>query len=162
VLILDEPASGLDPRARIELKRLLLELKAAGKTILVSSHILAELADYCTTVGLMHQGQLLFCGPIDSLTQQFHPVRRVHIRVVDSPEPALRLLESSSGVRWLATEDRTISCEVEASDVDLANLLRELVLQGARIYSFTEEQPSLEDLFLRATNSTNFSPRERR
>jgi len=162
VLILDEPASGLDPRARIELKRLLLELKAAGKTILVSSHILAELADYCTTVGLMHQGQLLFCGPIDSLTQQFHPVRRVHIRVVDSPEPALRLLESSSGVRWLATEDRTISCEVEASDVDLANLLRELVLQGARIYSFTEEQPSLEDLFLRATYSTNFSPRERR
>jgi len=79
----------------------------------------------------------------------------VSVRVVDSAEPAVRLLESCPQIRWIAAEDRAISFEVEASDQDLANLLRELVLQGVRICSFTEEEPSLEDLFLRVTNSAS-------
>jgi ABC-2 type transport system ATP-binding protein len=153
VLILDEPASGLDPKARIELKRLLLELKAAGKTILISSHILAELADWSTTIGIIHQGRLLFCGPMDLVARHLRPTRRLTIRFADSPEAAQEVLESWPGIRWMVPQDRSISAELECNDEQLANLLRELVLRGCRVCSFTEEEPSLEDIFLMATAS---------
>lgn len=153
VLILDEPASGLDPRARIELKRLLLELKEAGKTILISSHILAELADWSTTVGIIHRGRLLLCGPLHVVAQRLRPVRRVHIRFGREADTVLRAIESMPRLRWVLPQDGAITFEFEGTDEDLAGLLRTLVSAEVPVYSFAEEEPSLEDIFLLATGS---------
>lgn len=151
VLILDEPASGLDPKARIELKRLLLELKAAGKTILISSHILAELADWATTVGIIHRGRLLLRGPIQLVAQQLRPVRRIHIRFSGEPARVVQIVESVPGIRWLLPQDGALTAELEAGNDQLAELLRRLVQEGIDVYNFSEEEPSLEEIFLLAT-----------
>ncbi len=153
VLILDEPASGLDPRARIELRRLLLELKDAGKTILISSHILAELADWSTTVGIIHRGKLLLKGPLPVVAQQLRPVRRVHIRFGRDAGTVLQAIESMPRLRWVLPQNGVVTFEFEGSDEDLAGLLRRLVSSEVPIYSFAEEEPSLEDIFLLATGS---------
>src|SRR6185436_15148358 len=83
VLLLDEPASGLDPRARIEIRELLKELRRMGKTIIISSHILPELADLCNKVGVIERGELLFHGPITEIIKRAKMGTRVEIRVVD-------------------------------------------------------------------------------
>ncbi|HEV3120291.1 MAG TPA: ABC transporter ATP-binding protein, partial [Isosphaeraceae bacterium] len=94
VLILDEPAAGLDPRARLEMKALLTELKGMGKTILVSSHILSELADFCTSIGIIERGKLLVAGSIQEIQRQLraHRVLRVHVldQSIDRAESILR------------------------------------------------------------------------
>src|SRR5438034_8123360 len=81
LLLLDEPASGLDPRARIEMRELLKELKRMGKTILISSHILTELADFCNTIGIIEQGKLLVSGPVEAITKELHGGRVVEVQV---------------------------------------------------------------------------------
>ncbi|MCS7237041.1 MAG: ABC transporter ATP-binding protein [Thermoguttaceae bacterium] len=153
VLILDEPASGLDPKARIELKRLLLELRAAGKTILISSHILAELADWATTVGIIHKGRLLLRGPLRVVAQHLRPVRRIHIRFSSDPEKVIRIVESIPGVRWVLPQDGAVTAELEAGDSQLADLLRKLVKEDVQVFNFAEEEPSLEEIFLLATGA---------
>ena len=83
VLILDEPASGLDPRARLEMKALLNELRRMGKTILISSHILSELADFCTSIGIIERGKLLAAGSIQEIQQQIRSHRVLKVRLLD-------------------------------------------------------------------------------
>src|SRR6476659_10828240 len=100
VLILDEPASGLDPRARLEVKALLNELKGMGKTILVSSHILSELADFCTMIGIIERGKLLAAGPIQEIQRQLRAHRVLKVRVLDeSTARAAAVLHDDPHVR---------------------------------------------------------------
>src|SRR3954464_13753735 len=100
VLILDEPASGLDPRARLEMKALLNELRGMGKTILVSSHILSELADFCTSIGIIERGKLLAAGSIQEIQRTLRSHRVVKVRVLDeSVELAKSLMNEDEGVR---------------------------------------------------------------
>src|ERR1700692_1309865 len=94
VLILDEPSSGLDPRARLEVKALLKELRRMGKTILISSHILTELADCCTSIGIIERGQLLMHGPIDEVYRRIRRNRIVEIRPMDNFDRALSIVRS--------------------------------------------------------------------
>jgi ABC-2 type transport system ATP-binding protein len=94
LLLLDEPASGLDPRARIEIKELIRELGAMGKIVLVSSHILPELADFCNKIGIIEKGELLVWGPVDEIIARLQPARVLQIRVLDDPEPLANYLES--------------------------------------------------------------------
>jgi len=130
VLILDEPASGLDPRARVELRNLLVELKDLGKTIVVSSHILAELEEMCTEIGIMEGGQLLATGPPRTIREQLGGLRTLEVRFADG------------------TQERF---EVTDEAAQLA-LLRRLVTEEHRdVLEFTETGGGLEDLFLRIT-----------
>ena len=97
VLLLDEPASGLDPRARIEIRELLKELRRMGKTIIISSHILHELAELCTTVGIIEQGELLFHGTLEEVVRRARMGTRVHIRVLEQQDLAAQLLGKHAG-----------------------------------------------------------------
>ena len=110
VLILDEPASGLDPRARLEVKALLKELRAMGKTILISSHILTELADCCTSIGIIERGQLLLHGPIDTVYRQIQRNRHIEVRFSGDPSQGVSLIRSDPKVRERRSEHAQLPC----------------------------------------------------
>ncbi|MEQ1788133.1 MAG: ABC transporter ATP-binding protein [Acidimicrobiales bacterium] len=130
VLILDEPASGLDPRARVELRNLLVELKDMGKTIIVSSHILAELEEMCTEIGIMEGGQLLATGPPRSIREKLGGLRSLEVRFADGTRERFEV----------------------ADEAAQSALLRRLVVEEQRdVLEFTETGGGLEDLFLRIT-----------
>jgi ABC-2 type transport system ATP-binding protein len=151
VLILDEPTSGLDPRARIEVKALLKELRRMGKTILISSHILSELADCCTSIGIVERGQLLMHGPIDSVYRQIRRNRIVEVRFVDGMDAGISIIRSSPHLRGLDIEGLKATAELETDDEGLAQLLDELIKQGVRLKSFNDKDPTLEDVFMLVT-----------
>jgi ABC-2 type transport system ATP-binding protein len=151
VLILDEPANGLDPRARVEMKSLLSELRQAGKTVLISSHILSELADCCTTVGIIERGRLLLHGPIEEVYRRIGQKRIVEIRLLDPVDAGLAILRSDPKVGAVQVDGNAVTVEVEADDREVADLLTRLVTQGVRVLSFAEKELNLEDVFLRVT-----------
>ena len=129
VLVLDEPASGLDPRARVELRGLLAELAAMGKTIVISSHILAELEEMCDEVGIMEAGRLLAVGTPRSIGDRVGSGRRIRVRLAGGE-----------------VEEHTVGSEEEQRD-----LLARLVAAGRPVVEFTETSSGLEELFLRVT-----------
>src|SRR6188474_1053183 len=151
VLILDEPTSGLDPRARIEVKALLKELRRMGKTILISSHILSELADCCTSIGIIERGQLLMHGPIDDVYRRIRGNRTVEVRFVNGMDVGLSVIRSSPCVRNVAIDVNSCVVELEASDVQVNELLQQLIYNKCGVRSFSEKDPSLEDVFMMVT-----------
>jgi ABC-2 type transport system ATP-binding protein len=151
VLILDEPTSGLDPRARIEVKALLKELRRMGKTILISSHILSELADCCTSIGIVERGQLLMHGPIESVYRQIKRNRIVEIRFLAGADAGISILRSSPHLRGIDIDGNKATAELETDEAGLAELLEELLKQGVRLHSFNDKDPTLEDVFMLVT-----------
>jgi ABC-2 type transport system ATP-binding protein len=152
VLILDEPASGLDPRARLEMKALLTELKGMGKTILISSHILSELADFCSSIGIIERGKLLAAGSIQEIQRQIRAHRILKVRVLgESTTRARQVLEASSSIKQLDSYDHTLSAEFHGEDEDFAGLLHQLIAAGVSVHSFAEEELSLEEVFMMIT-----------
>jgi ABC-2 type transport system ATP-binding protein len=151
VLILDEPTSGLDPRARIEVKALLKELRRMGKTILISSHILSELADCCTSIGIVERGQLLMHGPIESVYRQIKRNRIVEIRFLAGADAGISILRSSPHLRGIDIDGNKAIAELETDEAGLAELLEELLKQGVRLHSFNDKDPTLEDVFMLVT-----------
>ena len=151
VLILDEPASGLDPRARVEVKELLKELRRMGKTILISSHILTELADCCTSIGIIERGQLLMSGPIDPVYRQIRRNRHVEIQFVANEEAGMSILRSSPHLRSIEQEPTCIVAELETDDEGLATLMETMIAEGVRLRSFNDRAPTLEDVFMTVT-----------
>lgn len=151
VLILDEPTSGLDPRARIEVKALFKELKRMGKTILISSHILSELADCCTSIGIIERGQLLMHGPIEQVYQRIRGNRTVEVRFMNGMDVGLSVIRSSPCVRNVAVDVNSCVVELEASDEQVNDLLNQLIYNKCGVRSFSEKDPSLEDVFMMVT-----------
>ncbi len=152
VLILDEPASGLDPRARLEMKALLNELRRMGKTILISSHILSELADFCTSIGIIERGKLLAAGSIQDIQQQIRSHRVLKIRLLDETTDRVEaILRDEPAIRMVESYDHTVTAELEGVDEDMARLLRKLMDSGVAVSSFEEEPLSLEEVFMRIT-----------
>jgi ABC-2 type transport system ATP-binding protein len=152
VLILDEPASGLDPRARLEMKALLNELKQMGKTILISSHILSELSDFCTSIGIIERGKLLVAGSIQQIQQQIRSHRVLKVRVLgETTEQAAEVLRGDSAIRAIETFDHMVTAEFEGQDQDMARLLDRLIHGGIVVQSFAEEPLSLEEVFMMIT-----------
>jgi ABC-2 type transport system ATP-binding protein len=152
VLLLDEPASGLDPRARIEIKELLKELKNMGKTIIVSSHILPELADFCTSVGIIERGELIVAGPIEAIMQEVLGGRVLEIRVPENDRPtAIETLRGVEHVRGVKLVGETIRVDYAGTLDDQSEVLLALINGGARVQSFAEQDTDLEDIFLRVT-----------
>ncbi|MFZ4082868.1 MAG: ATP-binding cassette domain-containing protein [Pirellula sp.] len=151
VLILDEPTSGLDPRARIEVKALLKELRKMGKTILISSHILSELADCCTSIGIIERGQLLMHGPIDSVYRQLRRNRIVEIRFVENQDAGISIVRSDPTMRGIEIDGNRVTAEFETDDVGLSNLMKRLIDGGVKMRSFSDKDPTLEDVFMMVT-----------
>jgi ABC-2 type transport system ATP-binding protein len=152
VLLLDEPASGLDPRARVEMRALLRELGAMGKTIVLSSHILSELADLCTEIAIIEQGRIVANGSLDEISQQAGRARLVQIRVLSDVDSAGVLLRNLSGVgQVFAVDQNNLEVEFSGDEQEAAELLHQLVLAGVRVVSFNETARDLEEIFLRLT-----------
>jgi ABC-2 type transport system ATP-binding protein len=151
VLILDEPTSGLDPRARIEVKALLKELRKMGKTILISSHILSELADCCTSIGIIERGQLLMHGTIDSVYRQIRRNRIVEIRFVENQDAGISIVRSDPAMRGIEIDGNRVTAEFETDDQGLSNLMKKLVDGGVKMRSFSDKDPTLEDVFMLVT-----------
>jgi ABC-2 type transport system ATP-binding protein len=152
VLILDEPASGLDPRARLEVKALLKELRRMGKTILISSHILTELADCCTSIGIIERGQLLLHGPIESVYRKIQRNRHIEVRFAsDKVDQGVSLLRSDPKVRSVQVDTRACVVEMEGTDTDVARLMRQLATADVGLTSFADKEPTLEDVFMLVT-----------
>jgi ABC-2 type transport system ATP-binding protein len=151
VLILDEPASGLDPRARVEVKALLKELRRMGKTILISSHILTELADCCTSIGIIERGVLLMHGPIAEVYRRIRGNRMVVVHFTEGMEAGLSIIRSYPQLRDIQVDDHSATIELEADDAGVAELLRQLVTQRVGIRSYGEKEPTLEDVFMMVT-----------
>ncbi len=151
VLLLDEPASGLDPRARVEMRELLRELGAMGKTIVVSSHILMELAELCDSVGIIEKGRLVASGPLDEITRQVKQERTLRLKVISDLNQAKAVLSDQPGVGQIYESNGYLEVEFLGDDKAAADLLVNLVARGVRIISFSETSSDLEGVFLRLT-----------
>ncbi len=156
VLLLDEPASGLDPRARIEVRELLKELRRMGKTIMISSHILHELSELCDTVGIIEQGELVFSGTVGEIMSRASVGQIVHITVEDRAEEAARLLGEVNGIISvdLVQEDglNRIDLTIDPhSGLAISELPNRLIAQGFRLSSMHQEKVNLETAFMRLT-----------
>ena len=164
VLLMDEPASGLDPRARIEMRELLKELRRMGKTILISSHILPELAELCNVVGIIERGQLLFSGTVVEILRRARLGHVVHVGVAERVDDAAKMLTGVPGVKKVQVIDGEGTAAVGANGqreihvtyednpgravTDLPNLL---INAGYRLTKFAEEPVNLETAFMRLT-----------
>lgn len=149
VLILDEPASGLDPLARRDLRMALRKIADDGATVIVSSHILSELAEMCSSLCVMNRGQLLASGSVDEVRHQLGNTNRMlTAHCVDDPQSAAVWLSSQSCVRDLRVDSNKIRFHFDGDDAAQASLVAGLVAQGLRIKSFEEKRSSLEDLLV--------------
>ena len=159
VLLMDEPASGLDPRARVEMRELLKELRRMGKTIIISSHILSELAELCNTVGIIERGELIFNGTIADILDRTRLGRTLHVRVTERTGDAAHLLAGVPGIGKVSVVDgdhgpqiNLIVDEAHAHGiVDLSDIPSRLVNAGYRVAHFSEERADLETAFMRLT-----------
>jgi ABC-2 type transport system ATP-binding protein len=153
VLLLDEPASGLDPRARIEMRELLKELRNLGKTVLISSHILTELSDFCNTIGILEKGELLAAGEVSAIMDQIKGARIVEItlRQADDASRAHDLLIEHAEVTGVEIDGADLQVEVPITCEDVSFINEALTSSGIRITSFRESEIDLEDIFMRIT-----------
>ena len=152
LLLLDEPASGLDPRARAELKELIAELGRMGKIVIVSSHILPELSDFCNTVGIIERGDLMAFGPVRDVvkTIQTHKVLEVHL-IEGAAEASMFLHGKPFVTNTHMMGSTTVKVEFEGAETDQAEMLKALVDSGFKVTEFREESADLEDVFLKVT-----------
>jgi ABC-2 type transport system ATP-binding protein len=151
VLILDEPAAGLDPRARVELRELLRALASQGKAILISSHILTELAEICTGAVIIERGKILRAGRLDDIIASSQPLRRIIIRPLDPPEALQRELLQMPHVGAVALAGSEVTLEFAAGEEEVSALLAELVRRGHRIAEFRQPKTNLEEVFMSVT-----------
>ena len=151
VLLLDEPASGLDPRARIEMRELLKELHRMGKTILISSHILLELADLCNKVGIIEQGELKFIGTIQDILDQARTGVVVHVAVAERLQQAAQTIKDIPGITDIQLENAHIRVTLDAKQNDVSQIALKLVNNGFKLTRLEEEKVNLEVAFMRLT-----------
>lgn len=151
VLILDEPAAGLDPRARIELRRIIRALAAENKTILISSHILTELAEMCDRVGILEQGQLLATGTVDEIRQALKPTRDIIVRVRGDDSRVQSVLGSIDCIHDLEVEEGVVRFTIDGDDQHQIDVLRTLVEADLDVLEYNSRDDSLEDVFLQIT-----------
>jgi ABC-2 type transport system ATP-binding protein len=143
VLILDEPASGLDPRARLEVRHY---SKSCAAWV-----ILTELADCCTSIGIIERGELLMSGPIDDVHRRIHRNRIIHVRFTENRDVGLSVIRSSPFCRDVDVENNHAVVELETDDQGVANLLQQLHENKVGVRSFAEKEPTLEDVFMLVT-----------
>jgi ABC-2 type transport system ATP-binding protein len=151
VLLLDEPAGNLAPRARIERRELLKELRRMCKTILISSHILPELADLCNTVGIIEQGELLYSGPLADVVRKARVGMVLHVGVAKNQEQAAALLSQHPEVENVAANNGYLEVSLKTGVQDYSFVPRQLVTAGYQLTLLKEEEVNLETAFMRLT-----------
>jgi ABC-2 type transport system ATP-binding protein len=151
LLLLDEPASGLDPRARIEMMAILQELQRLGKTIIISSHILSELQTLCNRVAIIEKGRLIYSGPVQGVRDQMAQGRVVWVRVSSDQAKAMELLKARSEVAEVGAADGEIKVTLASHDTDHSIIAEVLVNGGAKLVELREDEIGLEEVFMRVT-----------
>ncbi len=149
VFLLDEPASGLDPKARIQLRAVLKKLSGEGKTIIISSHILTELSGFCTHIALMDKGRIVLHGAVDEIQRDVFGSRRLCISVLDDCDEAVRLIREFPNAQIEQVRDNHIIVQMTAGEPELAALNAHLVAKGVKVFGFSEQRTDLEDLFMK-------------
>ena len=152
LLILDEPASGLDPKARAEMKEILKELKNLGKTVLISSHILPELSEICTAIGIIDRGRMVASGTVEEIMRKASAGRTLKIRVLGDRSAAVRLLKEQPQVGEIINTSDFINAEFTGSDEDLSAILKQMVSKDIKVVSFAETERNLESVFMNIIN----------
>jgi len=151
VLLLDEPASGLDPRARIEMMAILQELQRLGKTIIISSHILSELQTLCNRVAIIEKGRLIYSGPVQGVRDQMTSGLVIWVKVASDTERAMTLLRERGEVADVAVVDGRMKVTMTSHDVDHSCIADVLVRAGMKLTELQEDVLGLEEVFLRVT-----------
>lgn len=153
VLILDEPANGLDPRARIELRQMVLGLAAEGKALLVSSHILSELGEMCSALGIIERGRMIVSGTVDEIRNRLKPHLDMQATVISNPEQAVSWLSAQPGVSQVQKVESVLRFQLDgsATQPEIARLLRAMVSAGIEVVEFNTVGRTLEDVFLHIT-----------
>ena len=151
VLLLDEPASGLDPRARIEMKELLKTLCTMGKTILISSHILSELGEMCNKIGILEHGELLASGEVGEIMDRVREVQELRIEVFEGADRAEIILKDAPGISGLERAGDEFQMQSRLGRAELAALHGRLMTEGVKLLFFEQDKGSLEDVFLSVT-----------
>jgi ABC-2 type transport system ATP-binding protein len=151
LLILDEPASGMDPRARVELKNILKELKNMSKTILISSHILSELSEMCDSIGIIEHGRLVVSGDVKNIMETVSGRLTVRIKLLDDMDRAINILKEQPLVSDIFQEDDMLEIGYKGKDEDLWPLLKTLVANDVPIISFNKTDGNLEKVFMEVT-----------
>ncbi|MDF2591533.1 MAG: ABC-type multidrug transport system, ATPase component [Clostridia bacterium] len=151
LLILDEPASGLDPRARVEMKAILKNLKDMGKTILISSHILSELAEMCTSIGVIDNGKIVISGTVSEIMQQIYSKKLIKIKVNDKLEEAVLILKEFPFIEKITTGENLIQAGFDGGDEDMSRVLNALVTRAIPVATFAQLDGNLEDVFMKVT-----------
>jgi ABC-2 type transport system ATP-binding protein len=151
-LLLDEPANGLDPRARIEMRELLKELQRLGKTILISSHILHELAQFCTHVGILEQGSIVAAGPLTEIYRALSLDHAIHVALVGPAEPWIEPIRNLPGVVAVEELGDRLVVRVQAGELSAEDLLESILTTGARIRMFQPDAVDMETAFMKLTD----------
>jgi ABC-2 type transport system ATP-binding protein len=149
VLLLDEPASGLDPAGRIEFREVLKKLRDMGRTVLISSHILTEMADFCTSIGIVEQGRLLASGRVEDILAQMKSRLRLVIEVVGEQARIVSLLEREPAVEEIELVNGYVTCAWAGDREDLPELHRRIVADGIPLVSLSLKKDDLEDIYMR-------------
>ena len=151
-LILDEPASGMDPKARFEMKNILKNLKDMGKTILVSSHILSELGEICTDIGIIEKGHMVCQGKVDEIMNRVSGNYPIVINILNSAEKAVKILKENPKIEKVNYEENKVIVYFNGNDEETVEVLKSLVVNDVPVISFNKQQHSLEDVFMKITN----------
>lgn len=152
LLILDEPASGMDPRARIEMKEILRTLKGMGKTIIVSSHILPELAELCTAIGIIEKGQIVMSGTVEEITRKVYHTQTVRIKVINKVEETIRILQEYPDIDGVnAISENEVEASFNGDEVFMNTLLVRLIQGNIPVTAFNQLDGNLEDIFMKVT-----------
>jgi ABC-2 type transport system ATP-binding protein len=152
LLLLDEPASGLDPRARIEMMAILQELQRMGKTIIISSHILSELQTLCNGVAIIERGRLIYTGPVQGVTQQLSETRVMWAKIPPEQHArAVELLKARPEIREAEPVQERVKITLQSHETDPAIIAEALVLGGVKLKGLREDEIGLEEVFMRVT-----------
>ena len=152
LLVLDEPAAGLDPKARVELKELLRELQRGGKTIFITSHILSDLEEICSSIAIIEKGRLLRIGRLEDVMREGKAARRMRIRLAAPGFAASEWLRARPGVGAVAAANAEVTFNFTGSDMEVAELVRGLVSAGAAVCGVAELTETLEELYSRVSS----------
>lgn len=152
LLVLDEPASGLDPRARYDMKNILKGLVARGTTILISSHILPELAQVCTNVGIIDKGKIVMEGTIEQILQRLESANPLVIRFIEKHQEGIEVIKNNPYTDEIVIKENSVFITFRGNEEEEALLLAEMIQKGIPVSSFTREAGNLESLFMRITN----------
>ncbi|MBN2899733.1 MAG: ABC transporter ATP-binding protein [Clostridia bacterium] len=151
ILLLDEPASGLDPRARVQMKDILKELKHMGKTVIISSHILPELAELCSTIGIINKGKIVQKGTVEEINDRVFGASPIKMDYIENEVDVLNFVKAIPSLKVIQHTERSMDFLLKGSERDAAELLKSMVHQGIAVTSFRKMENNLESLFMELT-----------